>query len=206
MSSYTHVGPPFNFLGHFSEDQKGPFQTWVTAQLPSQPAVSLHYRIRAQQLRKTAGMLEAFYAAQSTPLSAGFQKTAWQPGPDGHWYYAFRNDHIPAMTVSKIKQHLRPRLELQDEAVFHMKHLRNQIERQEDLAQHASESQAEVPKLQSKLDTLFGQAEYQAVLVSSTDLYQGEPRFRVSQFDPPTAYEKFIHNHSAPGDPIYLKG
>jgi hypothetical protein len=205
--SYAHIGPPFDFLGNLSESQKGAFQTWVGAQLTTQPAVQLHHQIRAQQLRKTAGLLEQFYAMAATPLSAGFQKDAWQVGPDGHWAYAFRNDHIPAMVVSKIKQHLRPRLELQDDGVFHMKHLRNQIEKQEDLAQYAADSSAEIPKLQARLETLFAQPEFQAALVKDvSDTYEGEPRFRVHQLDPPTAWEKFQHNHSKQGDPLYLKG
>lgn len=206
-NSYAHVGPPFNFLGNLTESQKGAFQTWVTGQLSAQPAAQIHHQVRAQQLRKTAGLLERFYATAATPLAPSFRKAAWQPGPDGHWAYAFRNDHLPAMTVQKIKGFLRFKLERLDDAVFHLNFLRNQIERQEDLAQHANDAADTVPKLQARLETLFGQPEYQAALVKDqTDLYKGQPRFRVHQFDEPTIWEKEQHNHGDPGEPIMLKG
>ena len=90
--------------------------------------------------------------------------------------------------------------ERQDEAIFHMNHLRNQIESSEDKAQYASEAPTAVPALMDRIEALFTQAEYQAVLVKDlSDLYKGQPRFRVNQLDTPTPFENYLHNHG-PGN------
>jgi hypothetical protein len=207
MSTYAQTGPPFYFLGTLTETQRNAFTAWTSSQIATQPQVQLHHQVRAQQLRKTAGLLETYYAAAATPLANTFTKAAWQPGPNGHWAPAQRNDHIPAMTVNKIKEHLRFRLETQDEGVFHMNHLRNQIEKQEDMAQYANQSTTEVPKLINRLNTLFTQPEYQACLVRDiSDQYQNQPRFRTFALDPPTPWECYIHNHGSATDPLVLKG
>ena len=145
-SKYALAGPPFHFSGNFSETQHNAFIGWVAARMGNFPAIQTHHQVRAQQLRKTAGLLEKFYATangESLPLT--FQKEAWQPGPDGHWAYTHRNDHAPAVTMGKIKDHFRFQLQRQEEAYFHMYHLRNQIERQEDLAQFARDAVAVQP-------------------------------------------------------------
>jgi hypothetical protein len=190
-SEYVRVGAPFDFLGHFTESQKEAFKTWVEGRKGNFPAIRDHHRMRAQQLRKTAGMLEAFYAKEHIEaLSPSFKKEAWQPGPDGHWPYAYGNDHFPAMTMREIKDQFRYQMELQNEAVFHMNHLRNQIEVQEDKAQYAHEAAGVVDSMMQRIDALFTQPEYQAVLVRDvSDPYKGEPRFRVNQMDKPTAWE-----------------
>jgi len=72
-----------------------------------------------------------------------------------------------------------------------MGHLRTMIEKAEDQAQRAKEAPATVSELMAKLDRYFSQPEYQAVLVKDkSDLYEGQPRFRVSQMDEPTIWEK----------------
>jgi hypothetical protein len=199
---YAITGPPFNFLGNLSETQRNAFSAWVTKQTPSLPSVQVFHQVRAQQLRKTAGLLETFYAKSSAipdNLAPTFIKNSWTPGPDGHFPYAQRNDHVPAMVVSNIKKHFHTRLVHQDDAVFHMNHLRAQVEKQEDLAEYAFEGTTNVSKLMDKLVTLFGQAEYQAALVHDiSDSYQGEPRFRVHQLDQPTAYEIATRSSRSP--------
>ena len=199
--SYAQTGPPFDFLGNVAESQKNAFATWVTQRSTNLPAIQLFHQVRAQQLRKAAGMLEQYYAtANIEPLAANFQKQAWRPGPNGHWAYAFRNDQAPAQVMTKTKKHFRYLLERQDEAVFHMKHLRNQIEVQEDKAQYAHEAVTEVPALMHRLEALFTQPEYQAALVQDiSDSYKGQPRFRVNQLDAPTPWEVDQHHH-VPGN------
>jgi hypothetical protein len=190
---YAITGPPFNFLGNLSETQKNAFTAWVTKQTPTLPAVQAFHQVRAQQLRKTGGILETFYAKSTQVadnLAPTFIKNSWTPGPHGHFAYAQRNDHAPAMVVSNIKRHFHTRLVHQDDAVFHMNHLRAQVEKQEDLAEHAFEGTTNVSKLMDRLETLFGQPEYQAALVKDiSDQYKGEPRFRVHQLDEPTQWE-----------------
>jgi hypothetical protein len=197
--TYAKIGPPFDFLGNFSESQKNAFSSWVTARSANLPAIQLFHQVRAQQLRKSAGMLEHFYATSNIePLATAFVKEAWQPGPNGHWAYAFRNDQIPAQTVSEIKKHFRYLLERQDEAIFHMNHLRNQIESSEDKAQYANEAPVTVAALMDRVEALFTQPEYQAALIRDlSDKYQNQPRYRSSQMDPPTPWENFLHNHGA---------
>jgi hypothetical protein len=209
--SYAKTGPPFDFLGNFQESQKNVLASWVADRTANFPAIQLHHQVRAQQLRKTAGMLEAYYATVDhgniEPLAAGFQKEVWQPGQYGHWAYAFRNDHLPAMAMVEVKKRFRYQMERQDEAVFHMKHLRNQIEVQEDKAQHANESPDAVKKLMDKIEVFFGLPEYQAALVKDiSNPYKGEPLFRVNQLDPPTRWELEQHNHGTPTSTITVKG
>jgi len=196
---YAKTGPPFDFLGNFSESQKNAFAAWVADRSDNLPAIQLHHQVRAQQLRKSAGMLEQYYSTENIePIEVDFQKEAWQPGPNGHWAYAFRNDQAPAQVVSEVKRRFRYLLERQDEAVFHMNHLRNQIEVQEDKAQYANEAPATVAALMARVESLFTQPEYQATLVRDvSDTYKGQPRFRVNQLDTPTQWELDQHNHGA---------
>lgn len=188
---YAQTGPPFNFLGNIAESQKNVFVTWVNKQAPNLSKTQVFRQIRAQQLRKTGGILEKYYSTASPDvLAPTFIKASWTPGPNGHFPYAFRNDHAPAMVVSNIKKLFHTQLVHQDDAVFHMNQLRAQVEKQEDLAQYAYQGVTEVPELITRLQALFGQPEYQASLVLDvSDSYMGQPRFRVNQLDAPTQWE-----------------
>jgi len=190
-TTYTRTGAPFNFLGNLSESQKNAFVSWVNRAKPTLPAVQTFHQVRSQQLRKSAGLLEKFYATSALEaLAPTFVKDTWQPGPNGHFPYAARNDHIPAMVVSNVKKVFQTRLVHQDDAVFHMNHLRAQVERQEDLAQYASDGPAKITALLARLDVLFASPEYQAALVKDlTDLYKGEPRYRTNGLAAPTPWE-----------------
>lgn len=198
MASYQIIGPPFNFSGTLSETQWDAFKAWTTERSSTFAAVQQHHQMRAQQLRKTAGLLEQHYAVQNDEaLAPTFVKTAWSPPKGGYWPFALRDDHTPATVVSAIKGKFAHRLQRQDDAVFHMNHLRAQIERQEDQAQYAAEAPAALSALISQMSSLFGQPEYQNALVrDKTDLYQGEPRFRVHALDPPTAWERVQNAHA----------
>lgn len=211
---YALPGPPFNFLGNFSETQRDNFKSWVNARTANFLAIKLHHQIRAQQLRKTAGILEKFYAEapkyNDQKLTTTFLKPAWQPGANGHFSYVYRNDHLPMVAVSKIKDLFREQLQRDDEGVFFMNHVRNLIEGHEDAAQFASDVQSDknVDNLQTllqRIDSYFGQPDYEAALVKDkTDLYKGQPRFRVHQLDEPTIWELEQVNHSAAGSPLQL--
>jgi hypothetical protein len=189
--SYANIGAPFNFLGNFTQSQYNAFSTWVTAQTKNQPQTQTYYQIRAQQLRKMAGMLETFYSTQNTEvLATNFQKPAWQPGPNGHQTYAVRDDQQPMVLVSQIKKYLKEPLHRQDEAIFHMNHVRRIIEKNEDNAQYANDAPTNIPTLLNSINQLFTEPQYQAALVrDTTDTYQGSPLFRTNQLDPPTPWE-----------------
>ena len=194
---YALTGPPFNFLGNFSETQHNALTSWVNTRTGNFPAITTHHQIRAQQLRKTAGLLEKYYSSangESLPLT--FQKEAWKPGSNGQWSYGNRNDHEPAMAVSNLKNQFRFQFQRQEESYFHMYHLRNQIERQEDLATFASTAPTTVSGLMTSINNFFGQKEYEAVLVKDiTGTYQGQPMYRVHQADAPTAWEQYQHSY-----------
>jgi hypothetical protein len=175
-----------------SESQKNAFTAWVNTASQALPQVQVHHQVRAQQLRKTAGMLEAYYASGSAPenLNPSFKKEPWTPTGPTYFPYAFRNDHEPSVVVGNIKKHFMSHLVHQDDGVFHMNQVRCQIERHEDLAQHANDGVKKVPALLNRLTVLFGKPEYQAALVHDiSDLYKGQPRFRVNQLDDPTPWE-----------------
>jgi|SRR5271165_7662086 len=213
---YTLPGPPFNFLGHFSETQKSNLKSWVNARTNNFSAIQFHHQMRAQQLRKTAGLLEQYYnTTNDQKLNPSFQKEAWQPGPYGHFNYAYRDDHIPMVTVSKLKTVMKEQFQRDDEGVFFMNLLRTQIERHEDQAQYmndATNSQAKnnVTQILADIDSLFTKNEFQAVLVKDqTDTYgsgdNAGPRFRLQQFEPPTQWELEQFNHSDPSVAIQIK-
>lgn len=200
---YAYPGPPFNFLGTFTASQKDAFESWVKTHVSNFPDILLFYRIRAEQLRKTAGVLEEFYLHDDPDkLAPTFQKASWQPGAQGHWVPAPRNDHVPMVYVSQIKGYMQPQFEHDDDAVFFMNHLRTVIERNEDEAQRSSEAQDAIDAALAKIESLFSQPQYQAVLVDDvnpSNMYKGEPFFRVNALDGPTTWELEQHSKSTDG-------
>lgn len=205
---YGYEGPPFNFLGHHSETQQQKFKSWTDERTGNFPNIQQFYQIRAAQLRKTSGVLEQFYkAVNDDQLTPTFDKAVWQPGKDGWFAYSYRDDHLPMVTMSKIKAHFREQLHRQDEAVFQMNHIRNLIEKTEDKAQKANEATGDLQKLFTQINGYFNKPEYQAVLVKDqTDLYQGQPRFRVHQLDEPTQWEKEQNQRTSASSGATLTG
>jgi hypothetical protein len=170
----------------------------------------LHYQIRAQQLRKTAGALEQFYQTlNDDPLAPTFAKAAWQPPTTGYFQYAHRDDHLPMAAMGQIKTYLKDRLQRQDEAVFHMNHARNIIEKIEDKAQYQFDAKTQVPNLISQINGYFALPQYAPVLVKDqTDVYPANsttPRYRVHELDNPTTWELEQHGRALPGGPVDLK-
>lgn len=213
---YALPGPPFNFLGNFSETQRDNLKAWVMTRVAKFAPIQFHNQMRAQQLRKTAGLLEKFYSSENDQtLASTFIKEAWQPGSDGHFNYAYRDDHIPMVTVARLKKQMQDQFQRDDEGVFFMNLVRTLIEKHEDAAQYANDAVSNtainnIQQLLSDIDGLFAQNQYQAVLVKDqTDLYgagaANGPRFRVHQFDDPTQWEKERMNHSTPQTPIMIK-
>lgn len=200
---YAYPGPPFNFLGTFTASQKDAFEAWVRTHVSNFPDILLFYRIRAEQLRKTAGLLEEFYLHDDPDkLAPTFQKASWQPGAQGHWVPAPRNDHVPMVYVSQIKGYMQPQFEHDDDAVFFMNHLRTVIERNEDEAQRSSEAQDAIDAALARIESLFSQPQYQSVLVDDvnpSNMYKGEPFFRVNALDGPTTWELEQHSKSTDG-------
>ena len=223
--TYAYKGPPFNWLGHASESQWNAFQSWYNNGVPPSPApsgfttasdpdswtaIKQHYQIRAQQLRKTAGALEQFYATvNDEKLAATFTKAAWQPPTSGYTQYVNRDDQLPMVAMGQIKVFLKERLQRQDEAVFHMNHIRNVIEKTEDKAEYAADGASSVADLIAKINGYFALPEYSAVLVrDQSDVYPAgstTPRYRVHELDDPTVWELEQQGRVAPGDPVDLK-
>jgi hypothetical protein len=173
----------------------------------------LHYQIRAQQLRKTAGALEQYYQTVNEislgVLTPSFAKAAWQPPTGGYFQYAHRDDHLPMVAMGQVKTYLKDRLQRQDEAVFHMNHARNIIEKIEDKAQYQADAKTQIPNLIAQINGYFALPQYAPVLVKDqTDVYPTDsttPRYRVHELDNPTIFELEQHGRALPGGPVDLK-
>jgi lysozyme len=170
----------------------------------------LHYQIRAQQLRKTAGALEQYYQTLNDDILApSFAKAAWQPPVTGYFQYAHRDDQLPMVVMGQIKTYLKERLQRQDDSVFHMNHARNIIEKVEDKAQYQFDAKTQVPNLISQITGYFALPQYAPVLVRDfTDVYPAgstTPRYRVHELDNPTTFELEQHGRALPGGPVDLK-
>lgn len=198
---YGYTGPPFNFLGHLSLTQFQAFTAWVRAREGNFAAIQQHFQIRAAVLRKTAGVLEQYYATLNTEvLAPTFKKEPWKPGPQGSFNYPYRDDQLPMVAMSQIKDYMKEQFQKQDESVFAMNYMRNIIEKTEDKAEKAFLAMNPtqfytdtVENLIGRINGYFSQPEYEAVLVNDqTDVYpekSGMPRFRVNQLDAPTQWE-----------------
>jgi len=206
---YAYPGPPFNWLGTFTLSQKNAFKTWVNARVVNFPNIQQFYQIRAEQFRKTAGVLEKYYAKQTPPLAPTFMKPTWQPGPQGHWIQGPYNDHVPMVYVSDVKAYMQPQFEYDDDAVFMMNLLRTLIERNEDEAEYASEAATVIQMDITQIESLFSQPQYQSVLVDDVNagnMYAGakgnaspQPYSRVNALDAPTTWELEQHSKSTDG-------
>lgn len=198
---YGYTGPPFNWQGNFCTTQWNAFTAWVNARTGNFPAIQQFFQIRAAQLRKTSGVLEKFYATVNDEvLAPTFNKQPWKPGPQGHFNYAFRDDHLPGVAVGQIKDYMKDQFQRQDEGVWAMNQMRNLIEKTEDKAEKAflalnptQWTNETIPTLINRINGYFGDANYEAVLVmDQTNVYptgSTQPRFRVNQLDIPTQWE-----------------
>jgi lysozyme len=171
----------------------------------------LHYQIRAQQLRKTAGALEQYYqtVVNDDILAPTFAKAAWQPPQTGYFQYAHRDDQLPMVVMGQIKTYLKDRLQRQDDSVFYMNHARNVIEKVEDKAQYQFDAKTQIPNLIAQINGYFALPQYAPVLVRDfTDVYPAgstTPRYRVHELDNPTTFELEQHGRALPGGPVDLK-
>lgn len=208
---YAHAGPPFNWLGNFSLSQWRAMQAWIGLRKDDLESISMFHRIRAEQLRKTAGILEEYYsavypgepAAYAQKLAPTFQKPAWKPGPYGHFSFSYGDDQIPMVMVGRIKTRMKEMLQRDEDAVYYMNQVRCLIEKHEDWAQYAHDfvqpsSSADtvnpetLQTLLAKVNSYFSQPEYQTVLVDDINQgnwYKGQPFGRVNQADTPTQWE-----------------
>lgn len=207
---YARTEPPFNFLGNFSITQREAFKTWTDARKGNFPAIQQHHQIRAQQLRKAAGLLEEFYGSYNDQsLSPSFNKEVWKPGQYGHFTPRQEDHHLPMVVMSKVKARFKEQLQRDDEGMFFMNHTRYLIEKHEDEAQYANEilgnGDGNLKALLAKIDGYFSQVEYESVLVDDTKNYKGQPYFRVHPLDTPTRWELEQMNHGNPDEPILLK-
>lgn len=196
MPSYSHLGPPFDFLGHMSESQKGEFYKWLDSHSGGVRDVGIWWMIRAQQLRKTAGCLEKFYAEQNdTKMTPRWSKAPWSPGPKGHFPYTFQEDLPSSEVVSQIKELFREQLQRDDEGQFQMNNVRTMIEKAEDKATFSLEGKSQLKSLKEALDRMFDLPENEAILVKDkTATFEGKPKFRVNPMDEPTPWEIASNN------------
>jgi hypothetical protein len=192
-----------------SVTQKNTFYAWITRNNKNQVPAMTWYQIRANQLRKSAGLLERYYATEypdsSTPqpMTPSFIKDEWQPGPTGHVLYINGDDVIPSINVSHLKDYFKHMLQRDDEGMFWMNWLRNHIERHEDMANMHYDAAIAVPKLQGDLNTMFSSPEFENVLVDDTKtsvvgvngVSLPGPFNRTSQLNPQTAWETSLDSH-----------
>lgn len=170
MAKYAKVGPPFNFLGHMTETQRDSFYSWMSARMGNFAPITTFYQIRAQQLRKSAGLLEYYYANDSVDKPVpSFRKDTWQPAKGGHPLYNILSDQTPAVAVSRMKEIFKDQLQVNEEAVYWMNWLRNTIEKHEDKAQRASESHHIIATNKANLNECFTSPEYSRTLVAKKD-------------------------------------
>ena len=197
--TYTRNTPPFNFLGTMNRSQHQAFATWISGAEQQLPAVTAFHQMRAQQLRKAAGLMEKFYAQDPRGLAPTFVKERWTSLADGHIFPGAKDDHMPANTMIKVKARFQPVLARDEEAVFRMNWLRTRIEAAEDAAQYAAEAAADDATDMQELQGYFADPYYQSILVDDQgDLYEGQPRFRVHPLDPPTPWEQLMISQVIP--------
>jgi len=171
QTKISKVGPPFNFMGHMTQPQRDSFYAWMSARSGNFTNITTFYQIRAQQLRKAAGLLENYYAnVSSSKQTPSFQKVTWQPQNQLHTPYTLPSDQIPAEYVSRMKAVYKEQLQVDEEAVFWMNWLRNNIEKQEDKAQIAHEANDTVKTYQGELNTCFNDPAYERVLISTDNM------------------------------------
>ena len=217
---YAYSHPPFNFLGRFTLSQWQSFQTWVAQRKDNFPAISQFHQIRAQQLRKTAGLLEQFYSTQNDQvLAPTFSKELFSPGANGHFSFPHDDDQVPMVMMTRIKTRFKEMLQRDEEAVFAMNQIRCLIEKQEDAAQvnhdfiqpsnsKTNDNPQTLQPLLDKINSLFSKPEYVSVLVddvNANNQYKGQPYYRVNQADAPTQWELEQMNHADANTPISIK-
>jgi hypothetical protein len=184
---------PFHFLGNFGEKQKNTFYKWIDARTERFPKIEEFWRIRAQILRKTGGVLEDFYTEKREGLKPFFQKDVWKPGKNGHFTPLDRIDIEPAEAVEDIKEDFLFQLQLDEEGVFFMDLLRTTVESCEDNAQYAKEAPSRVGKRKSDLDRMFTEDKYANILVR--DISAPDQEVRVNAFQQPTDWELKLFSH-----------
>ena len=191
---YWRSSPPFNYLGTFNTTQRLALQDWVAKAETNLTLIGKFHQVRAQQLRKSAGLLEDFnLKVDPRAMTPSFVKAAWEGDPDGHIAPTLRDDHMPANVMVKVKERFREVLAHDDESMFRMNWLRTRIEAEEDRAQLAYDAKDATTADFTQLSSMFADNAYQAVLVrDQDDQFQGEPRFRVHPLDLPTAWEKLM--------------
>jgi hypothetical protein len=191
---------PFNFLGTMSQTQFQGFEAWIAAQEANTTAISAFHQRRANQLRKSSGLLENYFR-QVDPrcIYPTFAKKPWEPVADGHFTPLQRDDCVPANAMARIKANYQDQLSSVDEAVFRMNFLRTRIEAHEDMAQEQFETVDDDAADLERLRAYFADPAYQGCLVrDQDDLYLGEPKYRVSPWDPPTPWELAIARGEVP--------
>jgi hypothetical protein len=192
-TTYERIGPPFNFMGRFTDKQKASLEKWIGEKKPNFPEITKFHRIRAHQLRKASGVLEQFFKADDPlkrNMKATFEKDEWKPPEEGYFVPTTRDDHLPADAMAIIKDRFQEQMALDHEAVFRMNFIRTRFEWREDAAQETEEGAKTVDEKLADLTRYFADPHYQGVLVNTGDTFKGEPRFRTHPLDKPTAWER----------------
>ena len=139
-------GSPFDALGNLSKSQLLVLTQWVSLRQGDVGDISTFHRIRAQQLRKTAGILEKYYSSvypgeagsYNEALAPTFRKEKWQPDPiQGYASPAPVDDQLPMNTMSQIKNGMREMFQRREDAIYYLNQVRCLIEKHEDWAQYA---------------------------------------------------------------------
>lgn len=178
----------FNFLGTLTEEDRISLSSWVSERYTLLQDIKIFYQGRAAQLRRSSGLLNKVMSNRN--LKPSFNKDSITEPKGGFRLLTDRDDRLPAIIVSKIKDNFRDMLQQEDESIFQMNNLCVLIEKMEDEAYFSSISEDETRDLIVELEKLFSDPEYREVLISNSDQYNGEPRYRVDNLAPRTEYEK----------------
>jgi RecA-family ATPase len=181
---------PFNFLGTMTEKDKRDLNTWVVARYKYLADIKMFYQNRAAQLRRSSGLLNKVLVSRG--FNQTFKKEAMTEPKGGIRLLSDRDDRLPALLVSKVKENFRDMLQVEDEATFQMNNLCVLIEKMEDKAYMTSISEKDTKDVLVELDKLFSDPRFRDVLLAENDKYEGEARFRIDSLQPRTAYEKYL--------------
>lgn len=181
------LGLPFNFQGHLTSSQKKELVKWLNEQLTTTDKVRDWHSVRAAQLRRSSALLVDAHAESNLP-TAYFQKEV-EKVIDSIVLLP-QEDARPANDVANAKQPFLTVIQAFSEAMFQQRRLKALVELHEDLAQEQEEAKDTVSRSISDLEACFGLAHYQANLVDDeSNLYEGEPYFRVHPLQKPTPFE-----------------
>lgn len=179
-----------DFLGTMTDKEKTQLSDWVNSHYTRLKSIQKFYKTRAAQLRRSSGLLNKVMADKG--IKQTFEKDLYKAPEGGIRLVPDGDDLAPAQITYQIKDYFRTMLQTGDDSVFQMNNLCALIEKMEDQVFYTSITVQEVNSLLDQLDKLFNDPYYAPVLVSTSDTFNGEPRYRTDSLQPRTEYEKSV--------------